>query len=695
MATSLPAIVVTTNANGGAGSLRAAIASAQAGQTIRFATNLRGSTITLTSGQLVVNKNVIIDGANAPGLTISGNQTSRVLKTGDNTNVTLRNLIIANGRLTGSDDETGAGAGIRTGMDSTLTLNRCQVNRNTASYGGGIWTGYRARLTVLNSKFDGNNGSVAVEERGGGAIATSSGGVLTVRGSSFVNNRGSNGGAINNLLTQLLVENCLFRNNDSTAGGVKAGTSGYGGAIYVDGADPDTAHDIPNAPGRSIIIRNSRIEGNRGAGQGGGIMLWIYGADKALVENSSITGNAVTWGAGGDSLGGGLRHGNGQLTIRNTTIANNTALSQGGGFWVGGRSPVSIISSTFANNRADDGQGNGLGGAMSFANSPGYAVNMTNLTIARNYAGFGGGAFWPNDTTATLANSIVAYNTTDNPWNLNTHTGRPLTDGGHNIQFPGPLATNDVKVTAGVRIVDPKLAPLAPNGGLGSSYNLLSGSAAVNTAGNAPSRDQRGITRDGTADVGAVEFTARRTFQGGASNDFLVGTTAGDVLLGAEGSDVLMGGAARDRLTGGLGADVFLYGGSSEAVALRQSRGTTVDWITDFNAVAGDRILLDVNDDWIGDRPRSLSNAGRVSGGTLAEARQAAYTDKNQSQLGNQQLLAREAVFFSWNNHTYLAVNNGNPAFSANDDLCVDMTGIRMAGTDSGAGVLATSNYFG
>jgi hypothetical protein len=696
MASPLPAIIVTTAADSGTGSLRAAIDSAQSGQTVCFAANLRGSTITLTSGQLTVNKNLTIDGSNVPGITISGNQASRVLRTGDNTNVTLKNLTIANGRVSGSDDETGAGAGIRTGMDSTLMVIRCQINQNVASYGGGIWTGYRAKATILNSKFDGNDGSVAIAERGGGAIATSSGGTLTVRGSTFINNRGSNGGAINNLLSELLVENSLFRNNDSTAGGAIAGTSGYGGAIYVDGADPDTAHDVPNAPGRSIIIRNSRIEGNRGAGQGGGIMLWIYGADKAIVENSSIIGNSVTWGAGDDALGGGLRHGNGELTLRNTTIANNTALSQGGGLWVGGRSPVTITNSTFANNRADDGQGNGLGGAMSFANSAGYAVNLTNLTIAHNYAGFGGGAFWTNSSAVTLANSIVAHNTTSNPWNLNTHTGWQLNDGGNNIQFPGPLAAEDKKVTAGVRIIDPKLAAFTNNGGLAPSYALLAGSPALNGAnsGLAPIFDQRGIKRD-KPDIGAVESTSRRVFQGETTNDFLVGTAALDTLIGAAGDDVLVGSGGSDRLTGNEGADLFFYSGSTETAAFRQSRGKAIDRISDFNALTGDRILLDVNDDWIGDRPVALFNAGKVNGKTAMDAMKFAVADKNQKQGGKQTLRAHEAVFFSWNNHTYLGVNDRKSGFSADRDLCIDVTSIRMIGRDAKAGVLAVDNYFG
>ena len=75
----LATIVVSNNSDSGPGSLRAAVASAVAGDTITFAPGLAGQTITLTSGQIDIPpaKNITIDGAAAAGLTISGNNASR------------------------------------------------------------------------------------------------------------------------------------------------------------------------------------------------------------------------------------------------------------------------------------------------------------------------------------------------------------------------------------------------------------------------------------------------------------------------------------------------------------------------------------------------------------------------------------------------------------------------------------------
>ena len=102
----LATVTVTNNNDSGPGSLRDAIADAAAGDIITFAPGLASQTITLTSGQLdiPVGKNITIDGAAAPGLTISGNNSSRAFFVNANvataTTFTVKNLIIINGKTT-------------------------------------------------------------------------------------------------------------------------------------------------------------------------------------------------------------------------------------------------------------------------------------------------------------------------------------------------------------------------------------------------------------------------------------------------------------------------------------------------------------------------------------------------------------------------------------------------------------------
>jgi hypothetical protein len=93
-------ITVTTNADSGAGSLREAIAQAQPGDTIQFDSSLANQTITLTSGGFAISNNLTIDGAGAPGLTISGNNATRIFGVDQGgTNFTLKNLTLADAFL--------------------------------------------------------------------------------------------------------------------------------------------------------------------------------------------------------------------------------------------------------------------------------------------------------------------------------------------------------------------------------------------------------------------------------------------------------------------------------------------------------------------------------------------------------------------------------------------------------------------
>src|SRR6266404_1827545 len=64
-------LTVTTTNDSGPGSLRQAIADAQDGDTIQFDPSLNGRTITLTSGELVINKNITIAGPGGDLLTVS------------------------------------------------------------------------------------------------------------------------------------------------------------------------------------------------------------------------------------------------------------------------------------------------------------------------------------------------------------------------------------------------------------------------------------------------------------------------------------------------------------------------------------------------------------------------------------------------------------------------------------------------
>src|SRR5258708_5081886 len=92
-------IVVTSNADNGVGSLRAAVAAAAAGDTINF--SITGK-IVLTSGPIVVNKPLTIAGRGPKQLTISGNHVSRGITVTDSnaatdSPVSISGLTLADG----------------------------------------------------------------------------------------------------------------------------------------------------------------------------------------------------------------------------------------------------------------------------------------------------------------------------------------------------------------------------------------------------------------------------------------------------------------------------------------------------------------------------------------------------------------------------------------------------------------------
>src|SRR5437773_5095787 len=88
-------ITVTNTNDSGAGSLRQALADANPGDTIDFAVTTP-ATITLTSGELLVNKSVTISGPTAGHLSVNGNAASRVFHI-EEVDVTISNLAITNG----------------------------------------------------------------------------------------------------------------------------------------------------------------------------------------------------------------------------------------------------------------------------------------------------------------------------------------------------------------------------------------------------------------------------------------------------------------------------------------------------------------------------------------------------------------------------------------------------------------------
>jgi len=266
-------ITVTNTNDSGPGSLRNALAIANDGDEIAFAVT---GTIALTSGELLVDRNITISGPGADNLAVNGNAKSRVFYIGPATTVTVSGLTVTNGSMTND-----FGGGIYNDH-STLTLSNCAVSGNSATFGGGgIYSDGHAGSAILessNSTFSGNSAS-------GGS------------GGGIFSDGQQNGSAT------LDIVNCTVSGNSAL----------FGGGIINNGFQG-------NAP---VTLNNNTVSGNS-ANQGGG----IYNIGKNFVGGSVSVANTIfKTGA----TGGNIWNDAGMITSLGYSLSND----DGGGYLTG------------------------------------------------------------------------------------------------------------------------------------------------------------------------------------------------------------------------------------------------------------------------------------------------------------------------------------------------------------------------
>jgi CSLREA domain-containing protein len=298
-----PNAVITVNtltdvvANDGVCSLREAIQSANAGMPIGNCTSgISGpdtiiitatGTIVLGSALPVPTQDVDIVGPGAESLTISGNNTTRIISITAGVRATLSNVTLANGNA-GAED---GGAIFNRG---TLTISSASLLSNTAHYGGALSNSGQLYITgtALYS-----NTSTSV----GGAIYNLS--FITITASAVYSNSApqANGGGIYNSAGHLNVMDSAFYGNSATVSG--GGIDNQGGTLNVVNS----------------TFYNNKVP----IGAGGGIL----NNGTLTVTNSTIAGNSHN----------GLFNGNGSTTLlRNTMIVNTTNAENCSGVFIDG-----------------------------------------------------------------------------------------------------------------------------------------------------------------------------------------------------------------------------------------------------------------------------------------------------------------------------------------------------------------------
>ncbi len=240
--------------------------------------------------------------------------------------------------------------------------------------------------------------------------------------------------------------------------------------------------------GATLDLADSTVSANKGNG-GGGISV---GGGTLDMTRTTVTGNEAVTQTGTDTFdGGGIQLSAATATITESAITGNTAADEGGGVMVEG-SVASLTNTTVSGNIANSTGSNGGGGIQVLG--PSASLSLTNATVARNTAEFGGGVHTFNAGAAAIG-TILADNT--------------ATASGHDCGGPGGLSSSGYNLiesssctvtgpaTMDLNGVDPKLRPLRDNGGPTKTQALKTNSPAANAAERpgGPETDQRGTER--------------------------------------------------------------------------------------------------------------------------------------------------------------------------------------------------------
>jgi len=272
------------------------------------------------SGDLDITDTLTINGDGADQVFIDGMAADRVFElmkgaTAVINGVTIRNGVAdglsLRGNANGGGSRSGIGGGIKS--EGVLTLNDCNVDRNTAFNGGAgihaVYRGYpvQGSLTINRCNIT-NNGT------GGG--------------SGF-------GGHIYAENIRMTVRDSVLKNSmSSNTWGVLAG----GGIFYSNSNFP--------FPPKSLVV-NTTISHNRVISSGGGIHVSMGQLD---IVNSTISGNAAY------NVGGGLNiEDSAIVAVVNSTITDNSAPVRGGGINDLNQTPmVTITDSIVSDNMGSD-----------------------------------------------------------------------------------------------------------------------------------------------------------------------------------------------------------------------------------------------------------------------------------------------------------------------------------------------------
>jgi predicted outer membrane repeat protein len=305
-------------------------------------------------------------------------------------------------------------------------------------------------------------------------LFVNTGGNLTLQNLTLTNGLAGNpGGAVYVASSTFNATNVTIKDSTSTD---------EGGGLYANNA--------------TVNLTNVTLQKNHANTNGGG----IYNSNSTFVLNNvSFIENTA------DDNGGGV-YNTSSLTISNSTLSGNSAVTGGGIQNEGGTLTLTNVTIS----------GNGSLGGAGISNSQGRGT-LVNVTLTDNQGFFGGGGIYQYSTapsnTLTLLNTLLSKNLADGS-DANCQNDVASTT---LIASSGFNLSDDTTCTASLNKIgdkngsqyDPLLGALAENGGSTKTHLPQTSSPAINggTTTGCPSTDQRNISRPqgSSCDVGAVE----------------------------------------------------------------------------------------------------------------------------------------------------------------------------------------------
>ncbi|MGP1475681.1 MAG: beta strand repeat-containing protein [Treponema sp.] len=510
--------------------LKDAIAAAEDGDVIKIIGEIKATSASDNSGELVVNRNITVkkaDGASTAVLNANKDGTDvpstthRIFKVTSGKTLTLQDLTLKGGKPDASN-ENGYGGGILL-QGGTLDMKNCDVKGNESECGGGIYAGIvgtaAASVTISGGTIGGTDAADKNKTgsyNSGGGIYIGNGCSLTMKDNAKVigNETGASGGGIfADASSTLDFDHCTVTANTA---------SGSGGGIHAIGA---------------LTMDHCTVDDNSTTGDSGG---GVYVSGTAEIKGGSIIAHNKA-----DVSGGGIYAEGGTLTLVNSTVGGDqdydgphstkskgNKAKSGGGIYAKGQAKVTIDGGTLSFNKVENGNGGGVvikDSGTTLTLKGGAAINGNSV---QSGLGSGGGVFMKGDGSIfTMESGTISNNTaTDKGGGVTVYGGTFTMTGGiisgntaksgggvYGANFGNDHGTIIVKGSSEISGNTATDAGTLAGGGIYSAYKLTVGDSAQIKTNHASGTGGYG---------GGIATTKDSTF------DFTGGTVSGNTANG-------------------------------------------------------------------------------------------------------------------------------------------------------------------